>query len=544
MNQEIGNYIEYLFALALKKCGDLHDAEDLTQETLLAACQYLNRGGTIANLKYWLTSTLSHKWNDMLRKKYKLPFVCIDSVEDTLGYAACDEEVNRPTADEIRREIAYLAKLHREVIVLHYLHGMKVDAIAEKLAVPRGTVLSRLSAGREQIRKGFDEMENYEKQSYSPDRLDISCHGCPGFHDEPYSLVANDMMKQNILLAAYEKPITCVEISKALGIPTAYIEQSISDLVKFELMMKCGNKVFTDFMITTPEQQLKALDAEIALTEQHYDEILLLVNQFLDALRSLTLMPPLTDSNRKKLEYYFVLHLFTTGIYTAVQGIVPSKEEFPQRPGGGNWIAVGSNYPMDFDYENYRFRKYCYGGERRAYWENFLNSKSIHLRVYDTQPDLNLYEHGPVEIHDDNLAKLLYIISRGIPFQHTGFNLMFCEDIPHLTKCGILGIKDETVFVNLPILTPDEYRMFDNLRTEYMYKFANLFEPWLREISPKLKIDIPKHLVGRISEFRQYSCYAIPMAFVKIAAEAKEFDAAEAAPPMVFIVDDENKDTR
>ena len=66
MENEITKYVEYLFALAIKKCGDVNDAEDLIQETLLAAFQYINRG--ISNMKYWLTSVLSNKWNEALRK--------------------------------------------------------------------------------------------------------------------------------------------------------------------------------------------------------------------------------------------------------------------------------------------------------------------------------------------------------------------------------------------------------------------------------------------------------------------------------------------
>ena len=53
MENEIIKYVEYLFAFALRKCGDVNDAEDLTQETLLAAFQYINRGGIIVNMKYW-----------------------------------------------------------------------------------------------------------------------------------------------------------------------------------------------------------------------------------------------------------------------------------------------------------------------------------------------------------------------------------------------------------------------------------------------------------------------------------------------------------
>lgn len=541
MKKEINNYVEYLFALALHKCRNLQDAEDLTQDTLLAAYQYLHRGGEIANIKYWLTSTLSHKWNDKLRKKYRLPTVSIDMIPDDVED---DVKVDGPTAEEVRREVAYLAKLQREVIVRHYLQGEKVQSIADELGVPKGTVLSRLSSGREQMRKGFEEMEKYDKQSYRPERLDVSCHGCQGFHDEPWSLVANDMMKQNILIAAYKKPITVVEISKALGIPTAYVETAVNDLLKSELMAKSGNKVFTDFMITTPEQLLRGLDVEIDLVERNYHVLLKFINEYLDELGALTLVNSLSECKQKKLKYYFILHLFSHAIYVATQRIIPSKEEYPVRPDGGRWIAVGSRYPEDFDFNNYRFGKYCYGGERGTYWERFLNSKSIDLKVYDTQPDLNLYQHGPIEINDDNLAKLLYIISREIPFDNTGFNLMFCEDIPHLIKCGVLGEDNGKLFVNLPMLTPNEYKLLDEIRSKYMMRLADILEPLLREVFPKLKINIPKHLEGRVAEFRQYSCYAIPMAFFKRAITLGDFDDKDATPPMVFVVDDENKNIR
>ncbi len=541
MNNEINNYVEYLFALALHKCGDLHDAEDLTQDTLLAAYQYIRRGGEITNIKYWLTSTLSHKWNDKLRKKYKLPTISIDIIPDDVED---DVKVDGPTAEEVRREVAYLAKLQREVIVRHYLQGEKVQSIADELGVPKGTVLSRLSSGREQMRKGFEEMENYDKQSYRPERLDVSCHGCQGFHDEPWSLVANDLMKQNILIAAYDNPITIVEISKTLGIPTAYVETAVNDLLKSELMAKSGNKVFTDFMITTPEQLLLGLDIEIELVETNYQTLLKFIDEYLDELETLPLVNSLSECKQKKLKYYFILHLFSHAIYVATQRMIPSKEEYPVRPDGGRWIAVGSRYPEDFDFSTYRMGKYCYGGERVAYWERFLNSKSIDLKIYDTQPDLNLYQHGPIELSDDNLAKLLYIISRKIPFDNTGFNLMFCEDIPHLIQCGVLGESNGKVFVNIPMLTPDEYKSLDDICLKYMKRLANILEPLLREVFPKLKIQIPKHLEGHVAEFRQYPCYAIPMAFIKKAITLGDFDDTDATPPMVFVVDDENKNIR
>lgn len=541
MDSKITNYIEYLFAIALQKCGNIHEAEDLSQEVILAALMYEKRDRVIENPKSWLASTLNHKFYDSLRRKYDLPTVSIDEVPEEIE----ELEQDKVILDEVvRREIAYLAKLQRDVIIKHYWHGEKVQMIADELGVPKGTVLSRLSSGREQMRKGFDKMEQYEKQSYNPERLDISCHGRQGFREELGSLVENDMMKQNILIVAYDQPVTVTEIARALGIPTPYIEAAVDELLKSELMMRVGNKVFTDFMIVSPLDLLKGLEEEIAFTESHCNGMLTLIKQYLDKLHNVGFLKTITKNKVEKLEYYFVLHLFSSAIYTATQRIIPSKEEYPTRPDGGAWIAVGTKYPLDFDFDNYKFGKYCYGGERRAYWERFLGSRSIDLHVYDTQPDLNRYEYGSVEIHDDNLAKMLYIISRGIPFDNTGFNLMFLEDIPHLTECGILANNDGNIRVDIPMLSLEEYKELDKIRIEQMRLFADLLGPELRKIFPKLKIKIPKHLDGRIAEFRQYSCYAIPMAFIKLAAKKDDLSFIKSTPPMVFVVDDENRGIR
>ena len=541
MENKITNYIEYLFAIALQKCGNIHDAEDLTQEVMLAALTFEKRGGVIDNPKSWLSSTLNHKFNDWLRRKYNLPTISIEEISDDTSEAEQEETISDET---VRREIAYLAKLQRDVIVKHYLQGEKVQTIADELGVPKGTVLSRLSSGREQMRKGFEKMEQYEKQSYNPERLEISCHGRQGLRDEPWSLVANDMMKQNILIVAYDRPVTVTEIARALGIPTPYIETAVEELVKTELMVKNGNRVFTDFMIVSPEDILKGLEVQILFAESIYKDILSFIGGFVARLQNVGFFREIPKEKAEKLEYYFTLHLLTTAIYTAVQKIVPSKEEYPARPDGGSWIAEGSKYPLDFDFENYKFGKYCYGGMRGTLWEKTYGARSFALKVYDTQPALNRYQHGPLEISDEDLAKMLYLISRGIPFDSTGFNVMYLEDVPHLTECGVLANDNGKIIVNIPMLRPEEYEELDRICIEQMRVLSDKLEPGLRKIFPKLKIEIPKHLEGRVAEFRQFSCYAIPMAIIKRAAEKDDLAFVKSTPPMVFVVDDNNKDIR
>lgn len=212
-------------------------------------------------------------------------------------------------------------------------------------------------------------------------------------------------------------------------------------------------------------------------------------------------------------------------------------EEYPERPNGGKWIAYGAKYPLDFDFSKYRASKYFYGGMREALFKDFLGAKSINLKVYDSQPQLNKYQRGPVYMDDEDLAKLLYIISRGIPFEATGFETMFLEDIPHLIKCGVL--KDNRT-VNIPIITPDEYKALDKIRAAHTKDFADKLGALIKPILPKLRLDIPKHLEKRISEIRKYHTGFFEMAFVRKSIERGDFDLKSSLPPMVFVVDDNN----
>lgn len=531
---EIEKYMEYLFSVALKKCGSLEDAEDITQEVLLTALNYKKE---IENEKAWLSSVLNHKYYDMLRRKYKLPTISIDLIpEEEEPTEETDKDMG-VEADFVRREVAYLAEKYREVIVRYYLNGEKVQYIADQLGIPKGTVLSRLAYGREQMKKGFDEMDSYEKQSFMPDRLDISCNGSSGLNGEPWSLVEGDLMKQNILIIAYEKPLNVVEISKGLGIPAAYVEKAVEDLITGQLMVKQGNRVYTDFLIKTPEQILGALEAQIEFAKKYYTVIWGCIKEATEILRLLDWFQKMPISWQNKLEYYFILHTFSAGIYTAMKKLIPAKETFPLRPDGGQWVAQGYRYPMDFDYDNYMVGHYSYAGERCAEYQNFMSENSVCLHVYDTQPDLNKYEKGPVKIQDEELCVLVYLIHKGIPLDAVAFDPLYLHAIPHLADCGIFRYESNKPVVDIPVIQKIQYREMEQIRFKYFNILAEKIADPLRKVLPKLKLSIPSHLESRIIEFRKYDCYAIPMAIIKQAIEKGDFVDSNNKPPMTLVID-------
>lgn len=180
--------------------ASVYDAEDLTQETLLAALSYMARGKDIQDVKAWLLVVMGRKFNDMLRKRYKQPIVSIgdgfDIVDENALIKLNDKD---DEAENVRKAVAYLAKNYREVIVRYYMNGQSVSQIASELGIPEGTVKSRLYLGRDHVKKGISDMEKYSKQSYSPITLHVSFSGNPGLDGEPISLIKNDLIAQNIL---------------------------------------------------------------------------------------------------------------------------------------------------------------------------------------------------------------------------------------------------------------------------------------------------------------------------------------------------------
>ena len=181
MKYELLRYYDDIRRLAESKCASTQDAEDLVSETFLAAYSYLQRGGTIEHPKTWLCHTFYHKLNSALRRKYSgMVTVGLDAVEEL---AEEEEEDRSEEAAEVRRELLYLSRTTREVLIRYYYNGSSVADIAAQLNIPEGTVKSRLSAGREKIKKGLTHMTN--QKYHIPGFLNVSLAAPTARTDSP-----------------------------------------------------------------------------------------------------------------------------------------------------------------------------------------------------------------------------------------------------------------------------------------------------------------------------------------------------------------------
>ena len=160
----VDKYQKGVHALAWRKIGDFHIAQEITQDAFLKAYQKLgdlkNRN-LFAGWLYVIAARLCYDW----RQKNATPMESVDNIDvsevDKVSYSRYVAEKQAAEADETRREVVkkLLQKLpesERTVITLFYLGEMTINAIGEFLGVSPNTVKSRLSRARNRLKKEED----------------------------------------------------------------------------------------------------------------------------------------------------------------------------------------------------------------------------------------------------------------------------------------------------------------------------------------------------------------------------------------------------
>jgi RNA polymerase sigma-70 factor (ECF subfamily) len=147
-------YIPNLRRYARALVGDRDGADDLVQDTLERAVRkfHLWRPG---DLRAWLFSIMHNVFVNQLKARKIGLDVEID--EETLA-------ARIPTATgtdvlDLQRALGCLAAEQREVVLLVALEDMTYADVSRALGIPIGTVMSRLSRGREKLRKLMDGQE-------------------------------------------------------------------------------------------------------------------------------------------------------------------------------------------------------------------------------------------------------------------------------------------------------------------------------------------------------------------------------------------------
>jgi RNA polymerase sigma-70 factor (ECF subfamily) len=169
-------FYSQLYKTALRMTRSVAEAEDLLQETYLKAFRYYSGFEEGTNLKAWLFRIMKNNFINVYRKQKAQPHhVEIDDLRDAdKDSSALDAGAGEHPSEagilatemdqELTRAINALPHNYKMALLLVDIQGNTYQEVADLLAVPVGTVMSRLYRGRAKIEKAlitYGKRNNY-----------------------------------------------------------------------------------------------------------------------------------------------------------------------------------------------------------------------------------------------------------------------------------------------------------------------------------------------------------------------------------------------
>ncbi len=155
--RQLLTWVSRLRRYARALAGNRDDADDLVQDTLERAWTKSGLWHGVADMRAWLFSIMHNLHVDGIRRP-KLATVMMD--DDTPEVAMAPTQGERLAVIDLQAALDLLPIEQKEIVLLVALEDMTYAEIATTLGIPIGTVMSRLSRGRERLRalmEGRDE---------------------------------------------------------------------------------------------------------------------------------------------------------------------------------------------------------------------------------------------------------------------------------------------------------------------------------------------------------------------------------------------------
>ena len=157
----VKKYQKQVHALAWRKIGDFHIAEEITQDTFLKVYQKLSTLKDPNQFSGWLYVIAARQCLSWLRKKRieteSLEDTDIESIDGTAYSRYVAEEHAKVTAEAqreaVKKLLAKLKESERTVMTLHYLGEMTIEEISRFLGVSTSAIKLRLHRARQRLQK-------------------------------------------------------------------------------------------------------------------------------------------------------------------------------------------------------------------------------------------------------------------------------------------------------------------------------------------------------------------------------------------------------
>lgn len=155
-----------LYRFAYRLCGEPDIAEDLVQETFVEAWRSIRSLRDDKSARAWLYQILRHRFAHWVRrlKRTIRPDASMDVAEAEKSQPGPDVLTRLADEDLLQQALNSIDERFKEPFLMVFLEGLTCAEAAEKLDIPRGTVLSRIHRARLALREFVDHHEQADRE--------------------------------------------------------------------------------------------------------------------------------------------------------------------------------------------------------------------------------------------------------------------------------------------------------------------------------------------------------------------------------------------
>ena len=472
-------HMHRVFAYAYSKTGNTRDAEDLSQDILMELLR--SDSSRARNEEAWLYGICRHVWSRYLRRNK--PHWEETSASPAIDFLSSGEDVELDTVqsleyERLRREIAYLSRTRREVLVMYYFEGRSVEDIAVNLHVSESTVRWHMSRARSDLKERL-EMENRDGMR---EKVKLLVSAAGELKDSTICGLRTELLTQNIAWICYGKQRTIEDISRELGVPAVYIENIVKRLTDMDYLTEIAGRYSTNFFIWNEEYQLAHLryyrDNVPELVVSFYE----IAKKNLPEIRNIGFVG--SDMPDSELAWHIVPDIADMVWRNAISDTkinMKLEYEVPIRSDGSrHWVIA--RVPVESRIDDSL--------------KELITGAMLGIKGSSTQPvDGVEYKFVIVGERDgfqaDLISKLKYIV-RG------EYGMLDREYIAMLARDGLIEVRDGVYRVCVPYMTRrqhDEYMsiLSDSISIELKQMIYAKFEGYARDMLRRLPKFIDKN---------------------------------------------------
>ncbi len=429
--KKLNECLKDIFAFSLSRLYDKQDAEDLTNEIIVEVLASADRLQNDEAFYGYMWKIAENTFKKFIRSKKTTE---VEYVENFVG-VCWDTPLDKITEDEevtlLRRELSLLSKQHRDVTIQFYIENKSCSVISKELGISEEMVKYYLFKTRKILKEGVTMNRQLGEKSYNPSKFGIDFYGI-GSKNAYIWETFERKLPGNIVLAAYEKPLTIEELSLELGVSVPYLEDEIDILLKYNFIRQIGYKYQTNFPIftTSYEEEFHKKIPTAEICSQSVSSIAQAVESLLPKFKQYDFGIEMNDNQLK----WFMSNL------TVFHALCKFEEQTQKRFGEYPRIDATSHgfvYGHDNDYQ------YGYFAGMYGYCGNKENTAGFSSANYKIIRSCQLYR-------GINAARGITICDAILQKPLTEQNE---ETVAQLVAEGFITTKDRILKANFPVFT-------------------------------------------------------------------------------------------